>query len=121
MGLFDWLRGPKAKVQMAENRIWLSRQAKFAGIQREIAQALGDPNGHDAVFVVAHFQDCLDELRSLVAGAGFDEGRVLVTCSEALEGRTAGTASDESRRVFIAVGDSACPTTDTSPANRTDR
>jgi hypothetical protein len=104
MGLFDWLKGAKAKVQ-TDDRVWLTKQAKFAGIQREIAQALGDPNGPDAVFVVAHFQDCLDELRSLVAGAGFDEGRVLVTGSEALEGRTAGTASDESRRILIIVGE----------------
>lgn len=104
MGLFNWLGGAKAKVQIAEDRIWLTKQAKVAAIQREVSQALADPNGPDAVFVVAHFQDCLDELRSLVAAAGFDEGRVLVTLSEALEGRTAGTASDESRRILIVVG-----------------
>ncbi len=104
MGLFDWLGGAKAKVQI-EDRIWLTKQAKFAAIQRETAQALDDPNGPDAVFVVAHFQDCLDELRLLVAGVGMDESRVLVTCSEALEGRTAGTASDESRRILIIVGE----------------
>ncbi len=72
MGFFDWLMGAKAKVQ-TDDRIWLTKQAKFAGIQRDIAAALADPNGPDAVFVVAHFQDCLDELRSLVAAAGFDE------------------------------------------------
>jgi hypothetical protein len=105
VGLFDWLRGAKARAQIAEDRIWLSKQAKFAGIQREIAQALADPSGPDAVFVVAHFQDCLDELRSLVAGARFDEGRVFVTSSEALEGRTDGTASGEARRVLIIVGE----------------
>ena len=105
MGLFNWLRGAKAKVQIAEHRIWLSRRAKFAGIQREIPQALADPGGPDAVFVVAHFQDCLDELRSLLAAARLDEGRVLVTSSEALEGRTGASAFDESRRVLIIVGE----------------
>ena len=104
MGFFDWLKGAKAKIQ-TDDRIWLTKQAKFAGIQRDIAQALADPNGPDAVFVVAHFQDCLDELRSLVASAGFDEGRVLVTLSEALERRTAGAASDESRRILFVIGE----------------
>jgi hypothetical protein len=105
MGLFDWLGGARAKVQVAEDRIWLTKQAKFAAIQREVAQALADPHGPDAVFVVAHFQDCLDELRSLVAAAGFDEERVLVILAETLKGRTTGTASDESRRVLFIVGE----------------
>ncbi|MHB9067975.1 MAG: hypothetical protein ACYC4B_29685 [Pirellulaceae bacterium] len=104
MGFFDWLTGAKAKVR-TDNRIWLTKQAKFAGIQRDIAQALADPNGPDAVFVVAHFQDCLDELRSLVASAGFDEGHILVTLSEALERRTAGAASDESQRILFVIGE----------------
>jgi hypothetical protein len=105
MSLFNWLRGAKAKVQIAEERIWLTEQAKFAGIQREIAQALADPSGPDVVFVVAHFQDCLDELGALVAGAGFTEGRVLVINSEALEGRAGGTVFDESRRIIIIVAE----------------
>jgi hypothetical protein len=105
MGLFDWLRGSKAKVQIAEYRIWLTKQAKFAGVQREIAQAVADPGGPDVVFVVAHFPDCLDELQRLIAGAQFDGGRVLTTSSEALEGATAGAAFSESRRVLIVVGE----------------
>jgi hypothetical protein len=104
MGFFDWLTGAKVKVQTGD-RIWLTKQAKFAGIQRDIAQALADPNGPDAVFVVAHFQDCFDELRSLVTAAGFDEGRVLVMLSESLESRTAGTASGHSHSLLIVVGE----------------
>lgn len=104
MGFFDWLTGAKAKVQ-TDDRIWLTKQAKFAGINRDIAQALSDPNGPDAVFVVAHFQNCFDELRSLVADAGFDEGRVLVTLSESLESRTAGAALDQSHSLLLVVGE----------------
>lgn len=104
MGFFDWLMGAKTKVQ-TENRIWLTKHAKFAGIQRDIAAALADPNGPDAVFVVAHFQDCLDELRSLVTAAGFDEERVLVTLSESLESRTASAASGQSHNLLIVVGE----------------
>jgi hypothetical protein len=104
MGFFDWLTGAKAKVQ-TDNKIWLTKQAKFASIQRDIAQALAEPNGPDALFVVAHFQDCLDELRSLVTAAGFDEERMLVTLSESLESRTAGAASGHSYSLLIVVGE----------------
>jgi hypothetical protein len=76
MGFFDWLTGAKTKVPI-EDRIWLTKQAKFFGIQRDIAQALADPNGPDTVLVVAHFPNCFDELQSMVTAAGFDEGCVL--------------------------------------------
>lgn len=105
MGLFDWLSGKKDTVQIADERIWLTKQAKFAGIQREIASALSDPNGPDSVFLVAHFEDCFDELRSLATIAGFDENRVLVTRSDALEGRTAESGLDQSRNILIVVGE----------------
>ncbi len=104
MGFFDWLTGAKAKVR-TDDRIWLTKQAKFAGIQRDIAEALADPNGPDAVFVVAHFQSCFDQLRSLVAAAGCDEGRVLVTLSESLESYTVGAASGQSHSLLIVVGE----------------
>ena len=43
MGLFDWLTGKKDEVAIAKYRIWLTREAKSAGIQREVAQALANP------------------------------------------------------------------------------
>lgn len=104
MGIFDWLFGSRRKVP-AEDRIWLTKRAKFAGVQRDIAQALADPNGPDAIFVIAHFEDCFDELRALVASAGFDQGRVLVTLSAALEGRTADMTVNESRRILLIVAE----------------
>jgi hypothetical protein len=108
MSLFhflNWLTDSKPKPQIAAHRIWLTKRAKFAGIQREIAAALADPNGPDAVFLVANFQDSLDELRALAAEAQFDENRVFVIDSKSLEGRTSGSAADESQSVFIVVGD----------------
>ena len=104
MGFFDWLTGAQTKVQ-TNDRIWLTKQAKFAGIQRDVAAALADPNGPDAVFVVAHFQNCFDYLQSLVTAAGFDEGLVLVTLSECLESRTAEAASDQSHNLLVVVGE----------------
>lgn len=44
MGFFDWLGVARAKVQIAEDRIWLTKQAKLVAIQRDVAQALADPN-----------------------------------------------------------------------------
>ncbi|MCR4413574.1 MAG: hypothetical protein NUV77_14225 [Thermoguttaceae bacterium] len=105
MGIFDWLSGKWDAVHVAEDRIWLTRAAKFAGIQREVASALADPRGPDAVFLVAHFDDCLDELRSLASRARFDERRVLVTCSKELEGRSAAGRVDKSRTILIVVGE----------------
>jgi SAM-dependent methyltransferase len=105
MGFFDWLGVTRAKVQIAEDRIWLTKEAKSAAVERDVAQTLADPHGPEAVFLVAHFQNCLDELRSLVAAARFDDERVLVILAEDLHVRKTGTASDESRRVLFVVGE----------------
>lgn len=104
MGLLDWLRGEK-KVEVGAHRIWLTKRAKFAAIQTEVAAALADANPPDAVLLVAHFDDTLDELRLLAASAGLDEERVLVTRSDALAGRTAQRGPDESGRILIVVAE----------------
>jgi hypothetical protein len=105
MGLFDWLTGKKdEKVEIAEDRIWLTQQAKIAGIRKEVGQAVADPAGPQAVIVVAHFQDCLEQIRT--AFVGFDGDRVLVTLAEALAGHTpANLPLDETRYMLIIVGE----------------
>ena len=102
MGLFDWLKGPQTTAQ-TEDLIWLTRQAKFAAVQREVADALADPDGFDAIFVVAHFQDCLDEIQSLATDAGWDQDRVFVTKSDTLEAQAGQAAADPSLRILITV------------------
>ena len=84
MGLFDWLTGKKDKVEIAKYRIWLTHDAKIAGIQKEVAQAVGNPAAPGAVIVVAHFNDCLEQLQAAVAG--FDKDRVFVTSADLLVG-----------------------------------
>ena len=104
MGLFDWLTGKKDKVEVVEDRIWMTQQAKNAGIHREVAQAVANPDGPCAIFVVAHFKDCLEQLQTVVAG--FDRDRILVTLADALGGRTpTDLAADESRSILIIVGE----------------
>ncbi len=102
MGLFDWLKRPKTTDQN-EDLIWLTRQAKLAAVRREVADALADPDGPDAVFVVAHFQDCLDEIQSLAADARWDQDRVFVTKSDTLEARAGQASADTSLRILIVV------------------
>lgn len=106
MGLFAWLTGKTRKVEVAEDRIWLTKKAKVAGLAREIAGALNDPNGPDATIVAAHFQDCLDDLRAAIDSAGIDDGRLLITSVEFLRGRLAsGQTLDESKTIYIVVGE----------------
>jgi len=102
MGLFDWLTS-KNKIEIAEHRIWLTQKAKYAGIHKEVAQAVANPAGPSAVIVVAHFNDCLEQLQTAVVG--FDRDRVLVTCADVLAGRTSYFAADESRSIIIIVGE----------------
>jgi hypothetical protein len=54
---------------------------------------------------VAHFQDCLDELRSLVTVAGFDEGRVVATSLQVLTDRRRDLSSNLSGRTLMVVGE----------------
>lgn len=104
MGFFDWLKGEKGKVEVANDRVWLSQQAKSDGIRREINEALADPTGPCAIVAVAHFEDCLNQLRSVVAD--FDQDRFLVTLADALSGREpADVVTDESRSILIVVGE----------------
>ena len=106
MGIFDWLKGERSNFEVASDRIWLTKAAKFAGISAEVSRSLAGPEVPDAIFLVAHFQDCLNELRSLVEGAGFDPSRVMVTTADAFAGLSAsGMGLSENQNVLIAVAE----------------
>jgi hypothetical protein len=106
MGLFDWLTGKRNNVEIVEDRVWLTKKAKLAGVRRDIARALGDPDGPDGVIVVAHFQECLDELRATADTAAFDDSRLLVTGAESLARLyCSGQGLDESRNIWMIVGE----------------
>lgn len=105
MGFFNWLSGRRGAVQVAADLIWLTGRAKLAGIERQTAAALAGPDMPDAVFLVAHFQECLDELNALATRAGFDRDRVLIVSSSALEGRAAERGPDASCHLLIIVAE----------------
>jgi hypothetical protein len=104
MGLFDWLTSKKNKVEIDKYRIWLTHEAKHAGIYKEVAQAVANPAGPKAVIVVAHFNDCLEQLQTAVAE--FDQDHVFVTLANSLAGRTPDDmVVDESSSILIIVGE----------------
>jgi len=67
MGLFDSLFGTKkpTTVEAAAERIWMTTDAKFAGLAREIAER--SKSGTVAILLVAHFPDVLARLNELAA------------------------------------------------------
>lgn len=106
MGVFDWLKGPKTNVDVPDDVIWLTKQAKFAGVLAATARCLAQPTRPLAVLLVAHFRDCLEELRAVVEQGGFDPQSVIVATAEVLKGRSAPRlGSDESQTIDIIVAE----------------
>lgn len=69
MGLFDLLfgRGKPKNVTRTGDRIWLSADAKFAGLARELAQR--SRSDSVAILLVAHFPDVCQRLETACASA----------------------------------------------------
>ena len=77
MDLYTWLMSKIYGIETVENRIWLSKAIKYEGIYNEIAEEIANPNGSSMIFVVAHFEDCLEQLR--ITLDKFDPDRVKIT------------------------------------------
>jgi hypothetical protein len=106
MGIFEWLSKPKSNVDELDDMIWLTKQAKFAGISEATAQSLAEPERPFAVLLVAMFQDCLAELQAIVERNRFDQKKVITTLAEQLSGRAMSTASpDDSQTIVIIVAE----------------
>jgi hypothetical protein len=106
MGIFDWLKKPKSNVDLLDDLIWLTKQAKFAGISAAAARCLAEPARPRAVLLVAHFRDCMEQLQTIVAQGGFDPQAVIVATAEILEGRSTLTlGSDDSQTIEIIVAE----------------
>jgi hypothetical protein len=67
MGFFDSLFGSKkpTNVDVAPERIWMTTDAKFAGLAREVAERSNSESV--AILLVAHFPDVLTRLTELAA------------------------------------------------------
>ena len=84
MGIFDWLKKPKSNVELLDDQIWLTKQAKFAGISTATGRCLAGPGRPLAVLWVAHFRDCLEELQATVSQGGVDRQSVITITAEQL-------------------------------------
>lgn len=49
--------------EIIENNIWSSKAKKYKGISNEIATEIAIPKGPQKILVVAHFEDCLEQLQ----------------------------------------------------------
>ena len=106
MGLFDWLKEEQSNVEIAADRIWLTKQAKLEGISSYITETLADHDGPNAILLVAHFSKYFEELRGLAEQGEFDERSVLVAMAEDLTGYSASlTAFGESHGLQIVVAE----------------
>jgi len=105
MGIFDWLKTPKPNVDLLDDVIWLTKQAKFAGISSSIGRCLAEPARPFAVLLVAHFRDCMEQLQAIVEQGGFDQRSVIVATAEHLKGRSSMATSDESQTIEIIVAE----------------
>ena len=65
MGMFDFLFGnkPQTTVQVLNDRIWLSQNAKINGIKQQIRQQTDSAT----ILLVAHFEETLQQLRTITA------------------------------------------------------
>jgi len=104
MGLFDLFGGTPSRFTELPDVIWLTKQAKLAGLARAVSEALGGPEPPDAVLLVAHFRDRAADLQKLVDD-GLIAGPVAVVTAEELRGKTAGMSLDESRNILLVVGE----------------
>ena len=66
MGLFDFIFGSKrqSSVHVSDDRIWMTQNAKISGIKQQIRQK----SDSAAILLVAHFEETLQQLRSITAG-----------------------------------------------------
>jgi hypothetical protein len=98
--------GGRTMMVVLDDVIWLTKQAKFAGISAATARCLAEPVRPFAVLLVAHFRDCLEGLQTVVDHAGFDQRSVIVAAADRLKGRSASVVgSDESHTIEIVVAE----------------
>lgn len=67
MGFFDWFRREKRHLELRDDMIWLSRDAKLKGIAKAVEACFAEPEPPVEVLLVAHFEDTLGMLEPLVS------------------------------------------------------
>jgi len=105
MGIFNWMFGEKSNVEILADMIWLTKRAKFTGIATSVTQRLSASDRPLAVILVAHFQDCLNELQQILENGHFDCSVTAVAAGDLKSARAPTQLLDESRFIDIVVGE----------------
>ena len=105
MPLFDFLFGSKksSNCEIVADRIWLTRNAKFAGIAKEVAERSNSKTV--AILLVAHFRDVLARLDEVSAAATTAVPVKAVLAGNLSPNITTGLRLDESATIDIIVAE----------------
>ena len=85
MGFLNWLKGSNSNVEELDDLIWISAAAKWAGVTESIAEALAASDAPMVVLVVAHFDDCLADVRNWLTANAIDDPRVFALRADDVE------------------------------------
>jgi len=103
MGLYDFFFGNKrdTTAQVLNDRIWLSQNAKISGIKQQIRQQTDSA----AILLVAHFEETLQQLRSITAGDNADTPVQLVLAENFTSEITSRLKTDETSIIDLIVAE----------------
>ena len=90
MGFFDWLTRPSRRTCDTPDVIWLTRQAKLAGVVSAVKTSLSAQGV--SVFLLAQFENSLAELRDLARSETLEGPSLLVAKAEGLKPQIAATS-----------------------------
>jgi hypothetical protein len=65
MAFLDWFKTTSSNVKIQNDRIWLNKAAKLKGIATCLVDCPTERNRPGAILLIAHFPDCLDELKKV--------------------------------------------------------
>ena len=104
MGFFDSLFGGKKRrnVERVPDRIWITADAKFAGLAREVEERSRSETV--AILLVAHFPDVLERLEKLAEQTRYVATRAVLAAN--LDTKLAASLNlDESALIDVVVGE----------------
>ena len=103
MGLFSFLfgGGPGSTVQALDDRIWITEDAKFKGLARQ----LNESNDSAVILLIAHFEDTYEQLTTITDGYSGDVPVQAVLAGNLSSDIAARLSIDESATINLIVAE----------------
>ncbi|MGB4739592.1 MAG: hypothetical protein WBH50_15460 [Fuerstiella sp.] len=103
MGLFSFLFGgvPGSTVQALDDRIWITEDAKFKGLARQ----LNESNDSAVILLIAHFEDTYEQLTTITDGYSGDVPVQAVLAGNLSSDIAARLSIDESATINLIVAE----------------